>query len=253
MLWSLRQQIFAFPLKKTMLIRFVQGIARSLFVVWRKMTTQEIQKLCPVIPYWSGLDDFQDCPKDPEFSNSLRDIFQILCLCVSVSLCLPVSLFLCLSCLWNIFGFLSFLVHLCPDACCLCVFFSGKVTLASSCWPKICWQGCVTACLCNAWAAACLALPCLLFTGKLASASSFTVLPLSRGATCHVSPRVPSDRASSPLLGLPSPHPCPPVTPCKHTQKFTSLRSQQKFGQSANVWPPNSWCIEKCHHGIRAK
>ena len=92
-----------FPPQKTMLIRFVQGIARSLFVVWRKMTTQEIQKLCPVIPYWSGLDDFQDCPKDPEFSNSLRDIFQILCLCVSVSLCLPVSLFLCLSCLWNIF------------------------------------------------------------------------------------------------------------------------------------------------------
>ena len=183
MLWSLRQQIFAFPLKKTMLIRFVQGIARSLFVVWRKMTTQEIQKLCPVIPYWSGLDDFQDCPKDPEFSNSLRDIFQILCLCVSVSLCLPVSLFLCLSCLWNIFGFLSFLVHLCPDACCLCVFFSGKVTLASSCWPKICWQGCVTACLCNAWAAAaCLALPCLLFTGKLARPPSL----FSRHVVPHV-------------------------------------------------------------------
>ena len=89
----------------------------------------------------------------------------------------------------------------------------------------------------------CFALPAFHWKAR---ASSFTVLP-SRGPTCHVSPRVPSDRASFPLLGLPSPHPCPPVTPCKHTQKFTSLRSQQKFGQSADVWPPNSWCIEKCH------
>ena len=58
------------------------------------MTTQEIQKLYPVTPYLSGQDDFQDCPKNPEFLNSLRNIFQILCLCVSVSLshCLSVSL-----------------------------------------------------------------------------------------------------------------------------------------------------------------
>ena len=77
----------------------------------------------------------------------------------------------------------------------------------------------------------------------------------SRHVVPHVTspPSVPSDRASSPLLGLPLPHPCPPVTPCKHTQKFTSLRSQQNFGQSADVWPPNSWCIEKCHRVIRVK
>ena len=75
---------------------------------------------------------------------------------------------------------------------------------------------------------------------------------------CHMSRLPPCTLRSSEcspllLLGLPLPHPCPPVTPCKHTQKFTSLRSQQNFGQSADVWPPNSRCIEKCHHGIRVQ
>ena len=186
-----------------------------------------------------------------------------LCLCVSVSLSL--CFYVCLAFkvllfvvtlvpLLFLIGY-SFLAHLCPDACCLCVFFS----LEKSHWHLAADQRSVGkdvsphACaMPEPLLLALLCLPCLLFTGKLASESSFTVLP-SRGATCHVSPRVPSDRASSPLLGLPLPHPCPPVTPCKHTQKFTSLHSQQNFGQSADVWPPNSRCIEKCHHVIRVQ
>ena len=129
---------------KTMLVKIVQGIARSLFVVWRKRTSQEIQKLCLLDAVQSLLIGLVKMTSKifQRIQNFQThwEIFFRYCVSVSLCLCVSVSLSLCFYvCLaFKVFLFVvtlvpllfligySFLAHLRPDACCLHVFFLRK-------------------------------------------------------------------------------------------------------------------------------
>ena len=129
---------------KAMLIKIVQGIARSLFVVWRKRTSQEIQKLCPLDTVQSLLIGLvmmtsKIFQRIQNFQTHWEIFFRYcvsvsLCLCVSVSLshCLSVSLsvlplkYFCLLSLLSLFYFLLAIIswRIFVLMLVVCVFFS---------------------------------------------------------------------------------------------------------------------------------